>query len=185
MANDSSTGGYLQPGPSPAPPSEDDALAILLQGMVVGITGLPGGMVRPRWQAVAPKQPEASVNWCAIGVTVSTPDDNPAVLHEGDGDGRDRLIRHLTIELLATFYGPASAGYAGMLRDGLYIAQNWEVLAAQGFGLINVGEALPVPELVNQQWIRRHDMRARMRRAINRTYPVLNILSAPFTIERT
>src|SRR4051812_9766277 len=55
--NDSSTGGYLSPVVASSA-LQDAALDALLQQMVAGITGLPGNMVRPRWQPVTPKQPE-------------------------------------------------------------------------------------------------------------------------------
>src|SRR5574340_383319 len=86
MANTSATGGYLSPDAS-ALPLEGDALDALLQGMVVGITGLPGAMVRPRWQSVVPKQPEPTVDWCAIGITTSDRTDYPVEEHDGTGDG--------------------------------------------------------------------------------------------------
>ena len=43
---------------------------------------------------------------------------------------------------------------------------------------VEAGELIAAPELVNQQWVRRYDLRIRMRRKITRTYQVLNILSA-------
>ena len=41
-----------------------------------------------------------------------------------------------------------------------------------------------VPELVNQQWVRRQDLPITLRRIVRRTYPVLNILSAPVSITK-
>ena len=53
----------------------------------------------------------------------------------------------------------------------LYLPLSGEVVA--------VNTALvDAPELINQQWVRRYDLRLRLRRKIERTYPVLNILSA-------
>ena len=40
------------------------------------------------------------------------------------------------------------------------------------------GDLIAAPDLLNQQWVRRYDLRIRLRRKIERTYPVLNILSA-------
>lgn len=138
-------------------------------------------MVRPRWQPVPPKQPEPGVNWCAISVTVQTPDAGPYIEHIPAGDGKDTYARHEDIEVLATFYGPASQSNASRLRDGLAIAQNSEEINAAGVFFVDAGQIRPVPELVNQQWIKRRDIPLRFRRKVVRDYAVLNILSADVT----
>jgi len=199
--NDSSTGGYLAPSVA-APPAEDDALDDLLQMMVCGITGLDGSLVRPRWQPTVPKQPEPSVNWCALGVSVQTNDAGPAIRHEGsfldnviveggtevvmdsgpvlfsDGDGRDTYIRHQDIELLCSFYGPSAKGYVQRLADGMSIPQNHEQLGQDDMAFVSASEIRAASDLVNQQWVRRYDMTIYLRRKISRTYPVLNLRSA-------
>lgn len=181
MANDSSTGGYLSPA-VPAVPLEDGDLDAVLQQMVAGITGLAGSFVRPRWQPTVPKQPEAQVNWCAIGVTTMTSDDNPALVH--DPITGDTLIRHEEIALLASFYGPQGQRNAATLRDGIYVPQNLEALRVNGIGLIDAGQIITAPELFNEQWVKRYDLTLNLRRIINRLYPVLNIASAVETITR-
>src|SRR5437870_2383413 len=119
MSNSSATGGYLVP--TSAPPAEDDALDDILQGLIVGLTALDPTLVRPRWQPVAAKLPDLSVNWCAIGETDETPDANAVVTHDGDangGLGQDNLQRHEQIRVLATFYEPNAKAYAKQARDG-------------------------------------------------------------------
>jgi len=182
VANDSSTGGYILPAGSPAP-LEDAALDALFQQVVTGVTGLLGAMVRPRWQPTVPKQPEPATNWCAIGVTNIEPDDYPVEIHDDTGDGHDNYAVHETLVVLASFYGPNSMSNAKVMRDGLYIAQNREALTQQGITVTDVGKPVAAPELVNQQWIRRYDVDIRFRRKVERTYPILNILSAPFEID--
>ncbi|GHE70024.1 bacteriophage protein [Camelimonas fluminis] len=181
MSNTSSTGGYLTPEAIPSP-LEDDGLDDFLQAMVAGITGLPGKMVRPRWQPIPPKQPTPETDWSAIGITTRTPDDNAVVIHRPDGEGADALQRHEEFDALASFYGPNCQQYAGRLRDGLSIAQNREPMQRLGMGLVNVGNIVLLPELLNQRWLRRADLTVRIRRQIDRTYPVLNILSSGGTI---
>ena len=39
-----------------------------------------------------------------------------------------------------------------------------------------------MPEQLNLQWIRRYDVSIRIRRKVERIYPVLNLLSAPTQI---
>jgi hypothetical protein len=151
--------------------------------MIVGLTGLPGNMVRPRWQPTVPKQPDPSVNWCAIGVTNSDPDANPTIVHSPTGEGSDMLLRHEVLTVLASFYGPNASANAAQARDGLFISQNHAMLTAYSMGLVSVGPKRPAPELVNQQWVRRFDFEIFIRRQIVRTYNVLNILSAQATLE--
>lgn len=180
MANTSATGGYLPPDGTLLP-AEDDDLDAIFQKAIAGITGLPGSMVRPRWQPVPPKQPEPSVNWCALGVTVQTPDAGPYIEHIADGDGKDRSNRHEDIEVLASFYGPAAQEYASRLRDGFGIPQNNEEINAAGVFFVDSGPIRPAPELVNQQWIRRRDIALTFRRKVSREYAVLNVQSATVT----
>jgi hypothetical protein len=177
MANTSATGGVLLPADAPAP-AEDADLDAIFQTAIASVTGLPGSLVRPRWQPGNPKQPEAGINWCALGVTVCTPDDGPYLEHRGAGVGSTSSVRHEDIEVLTTFYGPRSKWYAGVLRDGLGIPQNVEGLRAQDISFTECGPARAVHEFVNQQWIRRQDVLVRFRRKVSRTYAINNVLSA-------
>lgn len=179
---DSSTGGYLVPA-APTPPVEDAALDAIFQAMIVGLTGLPGNMVRPRWQPVVPIQPPPSTNWCAIGVTNIDPDANPVMMHNGAGQGSDTMLRHEVITVAASFYGPNAMQYAAQARDGLYVSQNHAMLTANNMGLVRADKIVPAPELVNQQWVRRFDFDITIRRQVVRTYNVLNVLSAQGTVD--
>lgn len=176
---DSSTGGYLTPSDA-SPPLEDAALESVMQKLIVGISGLPGNMVRPRWQPTVPKQPEANENWCAFGITEREALDYPALKH--DPAGFDVYTQHFEIRLLATFYGPKGAQYASQLHDGLYVPQNAEQLKKDDIGVVEAGSILSVPEFVNQQWIRRYDMHIVLRRKVTRIYSILNIESAGVTV---
>jgi hypothetical protein len=182
MANSSATGGYLTPASSPAP-TEDDALDAVFQKAIAGITGLPGNMVRPRWQPIPPKQPEPSVNWCAFGVQTQKPDDGPYIEHIPAGDGKDAYVRHEDIDVLATFYGPGSQANATRLRDGLGISQNIEELKLDGIAFVESGPIRALPELVNQQWIKRRDIALVFRRKTARDYAILNIVAADIDLE--
>lgn len=182
MANTSATGGYIQPA-SAATPVGDLELDLVVQALVAGVTGLPGDLVRTRWQPTQPRVPEASMDWCAVGVVLTDTERGTAyVAHDGTGQGHDDLVRHEQLDVLASFYGPNAARNAAMLRDGLQIPQNREALGADGLAFVDAGPLRTVPELVNQQWIRRVDLPITLRRAVRREYPVLNILSAPVSI---
>ena len=181
MPNTSATGGYLAPVTTPNSPDDGDLDAVF-QKAIAGITGLPGNMVRPRWQPVMPKQPEPSTNWCAFGVSLQSVPDQPYIEHDGTGDGIDRLRRHEDILVFCTFYGPVSGHLATLFRDGFYVAQNREEIGAAGISLAACGESRAAPELVNQQWIKRHDIAATFRRQVQREYAVRNIVSAEVSL---
>lgn len=183
MSNTSATGGFLSPGTSTV---NDDALDDLLQAMVVGVTGLPGSLVRPRFQQSPPKQPDATVDWCAIGVHEISPDDNPVVRHDplmNGGAGGDVLERSEQLDVLASFYGPHAAHFAGLLRDGLYIPQNRETLAAAGVAFVTVGDKTRAPALVGTQWLNRFDIHVTLRRVVALTYGVQTLLTAGVDID--
>lgn len=173
----SATGGYLSPAVA-SPPLADADLDAILQKAVVGVTGLPGSLVRPRWQPGNPKHPEPGTNWCAIGVGAILVDDSPAIEHAAAGQGSDRYTRHEEFEVLATFYGPEGQRNALRMRDGLAMPQNMEALKRDGVAFIEAYAIRPVPELLSQQWVRRYDLLMRFRRDVRREYAVLNLLGA-------
>lgn len=170
--NTSATGGPLQPAP-PGPLEGQDLLRFIQQ-WVVGITALPGDMVRPRWQPQPPNIPAAGQAWAAIGVTSRPSDTFPYV--EGD-----YLQRHEILNVLSSFYDLGSNGQANdlaaRLRDGTSVPQNREMLTNSGFALISVGEVVAVPSLLKQRWLYRVDLPIVLRREIERTYPVLTLES--------
>lgn len=173
--SDSSTGGYL--APSSAAPPEDAVLTNLLQQAVVGITGLSGKLVRPRWQPTPPAEPAITVDWCAIGITKRLPDTYAYIRHNAAGNGSDEMQRHESLTALASFYGPNCQGFATRLSDGLQIPQNREALRAAGLALTASGGLTRAPEQKNEQWIDRCDLEIELRRQIDRAYPVLNLAS--------
>lgn len=167
LPNTSSSGGYLLP--QTPYPMDDEALDIFLQNLIVGITGMPGALVRARWQTTIPQQPPVGTNWCAIGVISETPDDGPWI----DYDPNNLVgiyTRHTDLEVLSTFYGPASKQNCALLRDGLAIPQNCEVLRANVMDYVSCGRIQHAPEFVNQQWIGRSDMTINLRRKVTRDY---------------
>ncbi|MGG6461400.1 phage neck terminator protein [Solilutibacter silvestris] len=176
---DSSAAGYLSPTTTAI---EDDALDNVLHDAISAISGLPGNMVRPRWQPTVPKMPEQSTNWCAFGVKETHADEYPAESHDPTGTGTSTLQRHIEFDVFLSFYGTNAMSFASTLRDGLFVAQNRDVLMANGINLISVDRIITAPDLVNQQWIHRYDLTLHCKRREDRTYPVLNILSAPIAV---
>ena len=186
MPNNSATGGYLAPAPSPAP-LEDAALYEFLQAAVVGITGMDGTLVRPRWQPEPSLVPEAGTAWCAIGVTDRDADTYPYVGAVPGNTSGYEMQRHEEFTLLCSFYDLGYNGQAdtlaALLRDGLCIPQNQEALGAGGIFLVSDADLTPFPVLLKQRWQYRVDLSIKMRREIDRVYPVLTIESAQGTIQ--
>lgn len=177
MANNSATGGFLAPVGPHQP--EGDAFEDDIQAVLVGIVGLPPDLVRPRWQPNPPPQPPVTTDWAAVGITEVNSDSFPAVIHSGAGDGSSTLQRHETVDLLVSFYGPNGRALAARLRDGLAIAQNREALFLMNMGVREIGKKIVTAAgLVNEQWVPRYDLTVSLRRRIDRTYSVLNLLSA-------
>lgn len=197
--NTSASGGYLQPLlPSdtslrPGLPSEeeDDALAALFQQMIVGITGIDGALVRPRWQLNPAPRPEPNVNWCSIGVTDNDPlpDSLPYVKYstQFDADGHAigmyaNMQSHWRIICLVSFYGPKTGYYSALLSDGLSLGQNREALGQKGLKLRRTGDVTKTAELVNTLWYGRADVSLEFVRQIDRDYAIENLVSVPITL---
>lgn len=176
--NTSATGGYIVPNATPAP-IYDTALNRVIQQAVVGITGLAGALVRPRWQPNPPAQPEATVNWCAIGITTVGRDFDPYMRHDGGQSGKDLFTRNETLDVLASFYGPDGFSYAALLADGLALSQNRAALRSVGIKLGFTGGIVSAPALVNLRWLWRADLHIEFHREVRREYPILNFTRLP------
>jgi len=173
MANDSSEAGYLAPA---AAFPYDTALENILHDIVMGITGLPGDLVRPRWQTEPPQQPDFNTDWCAFGIVRTSADTFAYEGHDPAGDGHDTVDRDELLYVLHSFYGPNAHGYCERFRDGFEISQNRDAAIAAGIGLVEVGEATILPALLKEKWVKRVDATVTYRRRTSRTYPVLTIV---------
>jgi len=181
MPNTSATGGYLDPATNPL---DDDALVDFLQAVVAAISGLPGALVRPRFQEEPPNLPKRGTTWAGVGLGDQESDIMGHVEHDPTigTDGGDVLRTHETLQILCSFYGPQARARAHQLADGLKVAQNREVLTLAGMGLQSVGRMIQTSELIKERWLARTDVTVTIRREIRREYPVLSLLSASGTI---
>lgn len=170
MANTSETGGYLTPTPLAL------NLTQFLQTVFVGLSGFNGKLVRPKWQAKPPVQPDANVNWMAFGVSAQIADANAFV--GMDSNDVTALQRSEYLEVQCSIYGPDSVENVATIRDGFQISQNLAALRAAKMGFIESGSAIRTAELVNGQWVDRVEIQFKLVRQILRVYPILPFISA-------
>ena len=172
MTNDSSTGGYILPSSSPQP--DDVSLDIILQNLIVGITGIAGAMVRPRWQLVPPIEPDITQDWCAVGVTDELPDDGlPSETFDGT---KLTTIEYLVVTVIASFYGPNARLNAENFRKGIMVAQNREALYFQNISLVErPGGIVFAPTFIATRARPRADVSFRLRRSIITDWPINSI----------
>lgn len=181
MATDSTAAGFIAPG---APlPDEDQPLLDLMQAAIVGITGLPGSLVRPRWQPRPPVQPDFDVNWCAFGINRRVEDVHAAQSFDPAGTGSMVVERDETLYVLHSFYGPEANRFCKLYRTGLDLEQNRAQLKAGGLVLQEVTDTTNLPALLKEQWVPRIDTTVIYRRRASYRYPVRSILSGQLGLD--
>lgn len=181
IASDSSQYGYLQ---EIGGALEDPELTDAITSALAGVTGLTPDLVRPRWQPLPPNRPNGDVTWCAAGVVRREAMDYPWIAHSlgTDGNGIDNMTDWTQLYVMASFYGPLAATYAGKLRRGLYVGQNRDDLYKVGVKVKEVGDANSVPDLVNMQYIDHVDVQIILVREAMTQYAVRNIVEADVVI---
>lgn len=174
MTNTSATGGYILPVDQAIPGGL--SLEDFLVTVVVGITGIDGTLVRPRWQIEPPKEPAQTIDWAAVGVKNIA---SKGFAYIGPpSDSGSTMQQHEFAELVCSFYGPNSVTNATHFRDGLQISQNRDQLFLAGMGIRDISGITRVPELVNNLWNDRNDITVTIAYEVNRVYPILYFVEA-------
>lgn len=177
MANSSASSGYLTPTLEPI---YDEGLDDVIQGAIVGITGIPGSLVRPRWQPSPPIQPGFDVDWCAFGITRNTSDTFAYEKMDPTADagaGSMLIERDELLYVLHSFYGPRASLNSKRLRSGLEISQNRDVLRSHKAAVVEVEESVTLPALLQEKWVRRVDTQVVFRRRTQHLYSILTVES--------
>jgi hypothetical protein len=175
----SATGGYLQPASS-APFPGNLTFEQFIQQVFVGISGLPGDLVRDKWQPNPPKQPDLYINWLAIGIQEEGAD--TFAYNSVDQNGNNQFMRMEAITVQCSFYGPDALKYGRLVRDGFQIGQNRETLQAAKMDFVSTSTMTRAPDLVNERWINRWEMSVFLRAEVLRVYPILDFVSAEGTL---
>lgn len=174
MSNSSASAGTLNPKSTNS--YGGLTLTQFLQNLLVGLSEIPGDLVRPKWQVEPPKNPDISVNWIGFGLSNFAPDFNAYV--DMDEDDNAVLQRQEGFQLQCTIYGPDAIDTYGLIRDGVQIQQNLAAITAAGLGFVEITPGLRIPDLINERWCNRTECSLVFRRQIRRTYPILPLVSA-------
>ncbi len=177
--SDSATGGYLIPTITPPLPG-NLSIEDFIQTVIVGISGYPGNLVRPRFQVAPPKNPSIETDWIAFGIENLTPDAN-AYVGKLPND-TDILARTQRLEIQVAFYGPNSLDNIAAFIDGFQITQNLEAMLIANIAFNGISQAIRGPDLLNERWVNRYETTLTLVRTIQRFYPILSFASAAGSI---
>lgn len=163
------TAQFVQFDASPAP-LEDQALENFIHDWIVGVTGLSGQLVRPRWQTEPGNLPDASATWVSFGAPEITADPYQAEVDATRLLGYNEVRRHELLSYQIRFYGPEAGRWSAVFRDGCQVPVNREVLTLNGFGLVEAASMTKVPELVKDKWYNQVILTVVLRRQVVRRY---------------
>lgn len=179
MALNSTEAGYLVPV---SEPSYDAAFTDTLQSMLVGVTGIPGDLVRPRWQPNPPQQPDFSTDWIAFGALSIEPLEFSYEEHVPTaelGVGQSTITFDENVQVLHSIYGPNATRTARRLIAGLQIAQNRYTLRTFGIVIGAIGTVNVVPALLKETWVPKVDLSIEYRRRASHNYAIRTIAELP------
>ena len=166
----SATGGYLL-----LSGGKDIAAGTIWHDLIVGITGLPGELVRPLWLPEPANTPPLDVSWFAVGLVRIAPIGAPQIRHLSAGEGEDQITTHEELTVQASAIGPACLELAALLGDGIHVPQNRHILHPAGLAFVRAEPITVTPLLVGRQWRNRADLPLVFRRERRRIASVLNL----------
>lgn len=174
MSNDSTSPGYLTPVGNE--PEYDEDLERQISRWIRGVTGMDAKQVFPRQTDPQSSIPENGVTWCGFGIATAPRDGTPANIQVSNGQSEQWTWEMVTV--LCCFYGPQGAGMAARFREGIFVEQNADALRrAAGLSLLDAGKIFNLPELINNQWVRRYDITVTLSRKNIRTFNIETIVT--------
>lgn len=178
LSNDSTARGYLTPvGDGP---KYDEDLEREVSRWIRGVTGLPATKVYPRWTSTQAKIPNNGINWCGFGITTVPQPLSQADVQVSEEESEQWTWEQVTV--ICCFYGPQGAQLAALFRSGVFVEQNNAELNRVGLSLVDAGTIYNLPELINNQWVRRYDLTVTISRKNVRTYNIKSIVDGNVTI---
>lgn len=168
-AGSSDQAGFLAPLSEPL---FDDPLADFLHDFFVGVTGLPGDLVRPRWQREPPNMPPFDTNWLAVGISRIEEDRFSYEGEDPNDPQQDIVSRDELLTVLCSFYGPQGQSLAARVAMAIQLAQNRTYLAQQSITVMEVQGMFNIPALLKEKWVPRCDRNIIFRRRAGWTFAV-------------
>lgn len=179
MANDSTAAGYLSPVGKL--PDYDGELERQIVRWIAGVSGLPATMIFRRFSDPQQKIPASGKTWCAFSFNTISMPGTPANVQISDDQSEQWTWEGVSV--LCCFYGPSGSGAATTFREGIHIEQNGDALrTASGMSLIEAATVISVPELINNQWVRRYDVAITLSRKNIRTFNIKSIVTPNVTV---
>lgn len=174
----SAVAGFLQPITAPL---YDNPLDDFLHAFLVGLSAIPGQLVRPRWQPEPPNLPSFSTDWLSWGITEIEED---RFAFQDQRDSQSAIVeRDEMLTMLMSFYGPSAGKLAKQVSAGIQLSQNRAYLRSQSMTVIEVFDQVRIPSLLKEKWVPRVDLRARFRRRATWAYPIQTIESVQAALD--
>ena len=156
-------------------PTQDAPLEDQLSPTLATLLGLPGDLVRPRWQPEPPNQPALNADWVAFSATA----DEEATQTSQRLIGTELvMIRQETVDMFVSAYGPNAYSLLTRLNDCLQLGDNRAALQRLGIDFTFKTRTTYVPSLVREINVRRADAHFYFSRLSERRFNVGQIESA-------
>lgn len=155
MANSSMSGGYLTEVKAPI---EGKELQRFIQQFLMGVSGLPGSLVRPAYQQEPAAWPDVDTDWLAFWEKDRTTTGyvTEIIAQEVIKPHKHKTVSHVEMSIQLAAYGPMAASIISRIRDGIQLSQNRDVLHTKGFAVVNlqslgfIGDQTPDNEYLNR-----------------------------------
>ena len=175
MSNTSATGGILQPT-NTSFPLNGVALDDFFYDYFTALLNFGDNRVIPKFQQQPGDMPDINTDWISHGIIDERDDTFSSETYiEGIGSV---INYNQELDVLISVYGPNRNQTSMLLRAGMYLAQNREMLKIQGgLVLVKINAPRNVSLVINQQIQGKVDFVITFRRVLSIIYPVDYLLS--------